>query len=323
MNEKYYAAYIKDDEQRKKSSSGGLAYALSEYMIKKGANIYGVEYTEDFKGARYAKITSVDELFRLNGSKYITTDKHLPDGETVYNKIYNDLESDTLVVFIGTPCEVAALYRYLENKDNNYQEKLFTIDFICQGPVNAKIQKDYITFLEKKYCSPIIDFSVRFKNPSWKPVYLRAEFENGKKHIRPLYETDFGRAFMIYGQKKCYHCKYKAREHCSDITIGDFWGLNPEDEGYNETGTSVVIVHSEYGIKVLSEMDTVTLFNYNEKKAIEYNPMYSESRKKHVYLDRFKQEYDKVGLHKTIYLTRSFPSRIKYIVKFLFGMKPY
>lgn len=36
MNEKYYAAYLNNEEQLKLSSSGGMAYAISEQIILSG-----------------------------------------------------------------------------------------------------------------------------------------------------------------------------------------------------------------------------------------------------------------------------------------------
>lgn len=323
MKEKYYAAFINNDDQRRKSSSGGLAYALCKHMLQSDASVYGVEYSEDFKRARYTKVSEINELYKLNGSKYITTDKQLTNGGGVYNEILNDLSNNKCVVFIGTPCEVSVLYKYLMNKGCNYNKKLFTIDFICQGPVNLKVQGDYIDFLEGKYNSKVVEFSVRYKNPTWQPVYLRAKFENEQEHIRPLYETDFGRAFMIYGQEKCYSCKYKGERHCSDITVGDFWGLNPEDKGFNELGTSVVITHSEYGLKVLEELKDVSLFEHSKDKAIGKNLMYSVSRERHAKLEKFKKEYNMRGLHKAVFKTRSLPSKLKYILQLIMGRKPY
>lgn len=323
MNDRYYAAYINNDEQRRKSSSGGLANAICEYMLQKGAIIYGVEYSKDFKSAGYSKILEANELYRLNGSKYVTTDKHLSNGTNVFEDIYNNLINNQSVVFVGTPCEVGALYRYCRNKGCQIFDKLLTIDFICQGPVDASVQKEYIDYLEKKYNSVVVEFSVRYKNPLWKPVYLRAKFQNGREHLRPLYDTDFGRAFMIYGQDKCYNCRFKAEGHCADITLGDFWGLSSNDIGFNEFGTSVVIVHNKHGIEVFNELKTVSAVEYNEKKAIGENPMYTVSRKQHASLEQFKYIYAKHGLHKAVFWTRSNFSKIKYLLQLAVGMKPY
>lgn len=92
--------------------------------------------------------------------------------------------------------------------------------------------------------SKVIDFSVRYKNPNWRPPYLRAVFENGKVYSKPFYNTDYGIAFKLYGYPSCYECKFKGENHVSDITIGDYWGINDNDECYNSKGVSVAFVHT-------------------------------------------------------------------------------
>ena len=245
MNEKYYAAYLNNEEQLKLSSSGGMAYAISEQIILSGGVVFGIRYSNDFFCAKYVKIDNLENLSLLNGSKYITTEKVI-DGVGVFKSVYNVLLNQRKVLFIGTPCDIGNLISFLKKNKCQDFDKLVTLDFICQGPIKAKVQKEYIQFLEHKYNSTLVDFSVRYKHPYWKPVYLRAVFSNGKEHIKPLYSTDFGRAFRIYGTERCYKCKYKDANHCSDITLGDFWGLLPEDKGYNRYGTSVLIKVKKY-----------------------------------------------------------------------------
>ena len=168
-----------------------------------------------------------------------------------------------------------------------------------------------------------MDFSVRYKHPYWKPVYLRAVFSNGKEHIKPLYSTDFGRAFRIYGTERCYKCKYKDANHCSDITLGDFWGLLPEDKGYNRYGTSVLVTHTDKGEKVLNRLSNVMIFEYDKEKAVGNNPMYYESRKRNEKFYKFEKIYSYKGLHKAVFCTRNFPSKIKYLLNLFLGKRPY
>lgn len=50
------------------------------------------------------------------------------------------------------------LVRYLPCQDF---DKLVTLDFICQGPIKAKVQKEYIQFLEHN-CSRSFRRSIRY-----------------------------------------------------------------------------------------------------------------------------------------------------------------
>lgn len=323
MENQYYAISLNNSNKLKQSSSGGLAYAVSEQIIKNNGVVYGVRYSDDYFCAQYMRADNFNDINYFSGSKYITTEKKLLNGKSIFQSIYEDLVDKKNVLFIGVPCDVGNLYQYLKKKNLRNYENLLTIDFICQGPLKAEIQKDYIIFLEKKYKSKINDFSVRYKNPFWTPVCLRAVFENGKEHVKPLYETDFGRAFMILGQEKCYQCKYKGENHRSDITIGDFWGLNSEDVGYNKLGTSVAIVHTEKGCESIKSLKTISFSSYDEEKAIGKNIMYSESRKRHEKFYQFKDNYRIKGLHKTVFITRSMPSKVKYLLQLVLGKRPY
>lgn len=323
MENQYYAVSLNDTEKLKQSSSGGMAYAVCERVIQNGGVVYGVRYSEDYLSAQYVRINNLKDIVWLSGSKYITTSKKLSNGKGVFQSIYEDIIERKKVLFIGVPCDVGNLYKYLEKKQCYDYTNLWTIDFICQGPLKAEIQKEYIAFLEKKYKSKINSFSVRYKNPFWEQVCLRAVFENGKEHIKPLYETDFGRAFMILGQESCYQCKYKGENHCSDITIGDFWGLNPGDSGYNKFGTSVAVIHTEKGNMLMKSLESIRVTEHDEEKALGKNPMYYNARDRHKKFYQFKNNCSIKGLHKTVFLTRSIPSKIKYLLQLMSGKRPY
>lgn len=317
----YYAAYYKKDEI-KKCSSGGLGYALASTFAGEWI-VYGVEYSPDFRSARYVRITDPEEAYRTIGTKYITTEKKMENGRSVFQNILADLKAGKKVMYIGLPCEVGALYRFLEKNDIVRGESLITVDLVCHGPVTAKVQADYLDYLEERFKSKVTDFSVRYKNPYWEPVYLRAEFENGREHIRPLYETDFGRAFMIYGREQCYKCEYKGDNHLSDITLGDFWGIKPGDKEYNQMGTSVVITHTEWGDKVLHKVQDIVLGDTSKEKAVFEGSMYEVSKRKNPFFDVFLRTYKQHGLHAAVAKARTVPSKAIYLAKTMIGKQPF
>ena len=57
---------------------------------------------------------------------------------------------------------------------------------MCGGTTYKSVMEQYITGLENRYKSRVINFSVRYKKYGWAPIYLRAEFEN-KKFIQYLF----------------------------------------------------------------------------------------------------------------------------------------
>lgn len=323
MGNKYYSANLLDNNKIKKSSSGGAAYALAECVINCNGVVYGVKYSKDFKSAQYIRVDNMEGIEELSGSKYILANKKLINGKSVFQSVFDDLDNNILTLFIGLPCEVTGLYGFIEKKGCLRADKLITVDFICQGPLNPDIQRQYVEFLEKRYKSEIMSFSVRYKNPNWKPVYLYAEFKNGKRHVRKLYDTDFGRAFLIYGRECCYQCRCKGKGHISNITVGDFWGLEPDEIGFDILGTSVVITHNVKGDDFFKRLSNLRIYEVNEKKAIGKNPMYSVSRERHNSFYEFDRLLKLYGLHEAVFKTRTFLSKIKYIIQLLTGQKPY
>ena len=319
---KYYYANLNDNDKLSLSSSGGIAYALYEKIIKAGGIAYGVKYTDDYRNAEYKRAQTISELADFRGSKYITTKKRIGN-VSVFQVVFDDLSNNTPVLFIGLPCDVAALKCFLEHRGLKNLDLLITVDLICQGPLEHTVQKEYIEFLESKYGSEIVDFSVRYKNPNWLPIYLKATFRNGKQHIKPLYETDFGRAFIIMGKECCYNCKFKGENHKSDITLGDFWGLLTDEKGYNKIGTSSVIITTEKGNTFFKGLDNITYGETSGQKVLAQNAMFNTSRKRHPKFNAFKHDFTKYGLHKACFKSRNYLSRIKYLLFFCLGKKPY
>lgn len=160
-----YGGYIDNDNKLMQSASGGIATALAEQMIEAGGYVAGVSYSEDFHKAEYIIVKDKHGLEKLKGSKYIETDK-----KDVYVRVKSLLARGDKVLFIGLPCTVAALYRFLGERTEN----LLTCELICHGPTSTKVHEEYVSYLEKKYNSKIIGFSVRHKKMNGcQHIYMR------------------------------------------------------------------------------------------------------------------------------------------------------
>jgi acetyltransferase-like isoleucine patch superfamily enzyme len=76
-----------------------------------------------------------EKLKRICGRGFLQSDTG-----GVYQEIKNALEEDKKVLFIGTPCETAALYSYLGGD----REKLVTMDRTCHGVTSHKVFEKFI-----------------------------------------------------------------------------------------------------------------------------------------------------------------------------------
>lgn len=255
---KCYAAVNKSQEQIMKSASGGIFAAIAANMIKNGGIVYGV--TLDFNNGQanphHISIESIDELYKLQGSKYVQSFT-----EYSYKEIKEHLRNDRLVLFSGTPCQVDGLYGYLGKEYDN----LFTIDLICHGVPSARMFNDYLQCKAKQQgASEVIGYAFRDKSKGWGMngrIDLRMPNGNKKSLYRPARLESYNTYFLdgsIY-RENCYTCKYACSRRPGDLTIGDYWGIESEhpeianNSNYNlEKGISSIIVNSNKGKEILN-----------------------------------------------------------------------
>ena len=265
-----YGGYLDNTAKLLQSASGGIATALSEFVLSQGGYVVGVAYSKDFYKAEYIIIDDISDVSKLKGSKYVDCDK-----KGIYADVKKLIETGKMVLFFGLPCVIAALYTFIGTKPEN----LFTCELICHGPTYAKVHSDYIEHLEKKYKSKVVDFSVRHKVDAWEPSYLYAKFENEKTYQKPFYDTEYGYAFSVLGKTSCYNCKFKGNNRQGDIMIGDFWGATDSDEYWNKYGVSSVFAETDKGDALIKATPGIKLFNTTFEKAVEKNPMVIMSKK--------------------------------------------
>ena len=282
-----YGGYLNDNAKILQSTSGGIATALSEFMLQQGGYVAGVTYSNDMTKAEYVIIDSMSEVYKLKGSKYIDCDK-----KHIYDDVKKLIDGGQKVLFFGLPCIVGALYKFLGERPEN----LLTCELICHGPTYAKVHSDYIAFLEEKYKSKIVDFSVRHKKNAWTPGYLYARFKNGNIFQKPFYETEYGVAFSILGKKSCYHCKFKGNNRQADIMIGDFWGATEADVFWNKYGVSSIFAENEKGNSFLKATPNIMLFETDFDRAVQDNQMVIKLKSPNIYRDRFESLMNEKGL---------------------------
>lgn len=300
-----YAGYLNSTSELLECTSGGIATALSEYMIDQGGYVAGVVYTDDFYSAEYILTKEKSDLKRLKGSKYIDCHKR-----SIYANVKSLVDSGEKVLFLGLPCIVAALYKYLGARPEN----LVTCELICHGPTTTQVHEEYIRHLEGNQQSKVVDFSVRRKKDTWTPGYLYAKFENGQIFEKPFYETEYGFAFSVFGKEPCYCCKFKGNNRHGDIMIGDFWGATDKDEFWNDCGVSSIFAETDKGNDFLTAIPGITLFPTTFQKAVEHNPMVIKSRVRRKEREVFSRLLTERGLIYAAKHSVSFKTTVKKVV---------
>jgi acetyltransferase-like isoleucine patch superfamily enzyme/coenzyme F420-reducing hydrogenase beta subunit len=237
-----YAAYHKDYELRKESTSGGLFSALANEMYDRKGYVGGAVYTEEF-GARHFISDSRADIIRIRGSKYLQSDM-----TGLFQKVEELLIGGKQVLVCGAPCQMAGLRLYLSKE----YEKLITVDFICLGINSPKIFHKYLESLERQYSAKVVSVQAKNKDMGWRSLGIKIVFSDGRTYLREGAKDDFIRGYIVthcFCRPVCYECKYKGFPRISDITLGDFWGIEKVEKAMDDNmGTSVVLVNTRKGM---------------------------------------------------------------------------
>ncbi len=244
-----YYGYLKDNALRKRSASGGLAYALSAECIKNGGVVFGV-VGKWFENVHHIMAETLEQLNEICGSKYIQSFVG-----NAYTEAENELKKGKQVLFTGTPCQIAGLYAYL-GKD---YENLFTADLICHGVPSQKVLKAEIAEIESKKGK--IKWIGRSGKYQFSPSQYIIDYENGNEECIGENGMFFRKAFVanLIQRKSCGNCKFSRLPRIGDISMGDVFigfGNKPlKVMDPNNIGVSSLIVNSRKGEMMLKNVN--------------------------------------------------------------------
>lgn len=272
---KVIAAYNKDLDVRKGSSSGAMFPGMAKYIIEnKHGYVAGAKYDEDMNVVSSVGST-MEEVKAFYGSKYC---KSLLDGS--YKRIKELLDKDEYVLFSGLPCECSALRAFLR-KD---YKKLYIIEILCHAAPSAKVFKAYVKYLEEKFGSKVTNVTFRQKKNGWQAhqTSMVVDFKD-RDSLRVVNRTNnYFRIFAndYISRESCASCRFTKLNRAGDITIGDFWGIQDiHPDMYDNKGASMVLVNNERGLELWdmikdqynwTESSVKNVFKKNHSKPIAY-----------------------------------------------------
>lgn len=314
-----YALKSKDKELLMKSTSGGAFSLLADQVIKDNGVVFGAVLDANFK-VRHTSVSDADGLSAMRGSKYVQSDT-----EKTFSEVLSLLKDGRKVMYTGTPCQVDGLTRFLDAKGVN-RDKLLAVDLLCHGVPSPKIWQDYTKYLERKYGARLKDYKFRTKLAGWENSVEIAELENGKK----IKNTDDIRTFLTLFYKNaslrpsCYACPYTTYERSSDITIGDFWGIDKTHPEINDNrGVSLLLINTEKGKSAFDLVRENAIVIESDKDSCKQQALINPAQQR-VNLDAFWSDYEKFGFDYIVekYAKRSKISLLKIkLITFLYKIK--
>lgn len=255
---KSYGGYSENERIINSCASGGVATALSIETIRQGGVVYGVKFNEVYSASVYVRIDKEKDLFALCSSKYVQ-----PAKSGIHAAVKTDLISGLKVLFVGCPCDIAGLKRFLRKDYNN----LLTCELFCAGITSSKILDEYRTLREKKVGAKLMAFNVRNKDKGWFVQHIKEEYNNGRVYYKNHFGTYLGYGFLNFRRPSCYYCQYKQNTTMCDIKVGDFWGIKGTDPYWNPKGVSVILAKTQKGIDALRSLPNFMLYDIDHAKA--------------------------------------------------------
>lgn len=239
-----YAVYNKDEEVRKRSTSGGIFSLMAEFVISQGGAVYAARFDENFQ-IIHSRFDNLKELDSYRGSKYAQSQL----GDT-FRQIKQDLKTRK-VLFVGTPCQVAGLKGFLIKDYDN----LYTCDFICMGISSPVMWDEYLKEFWKGHKIERIFF--KDKRIGWHQWKMLVQYDGGKEYLQGGMCDPFFHKYLTHlsYRPSCFSCPFRTCKRLSDFTIADCWGVDkciPEFD--DNKGCTTVIVQSPKAELIFNEI---------------------------------------------------------------------
>ena len=252
----WHQGWANNKEVRAKGSSGSVATAIEKSFIEAGG--YVVTCVCRNGAYIYDEVSSLNDLYQFSGSKYVKSNP-----ANAYRKAEELLKQDERVLFVGLPCHVGGLKKYLKNCDVS---NLLTIDIICHGSPSPLVLDKYL----EQY-NTVVNDTVSFRNKQRFGLRI-ANIEPEGKGTVDCYSLAFLSGLSY--TENCYSCQYAQQKRVADITLGDSWG-NALSSETNKGGVSLILIQTSKGQELVEKAD-LRLLPVDYRIAVRHNKQLNE-----------------------------------------------
>lgn len=231
-----WEGYAADPDIRWRGSSGGAATALVASALDEGS-VHGALHITAREDVRYLNHTVLsrtrEELLAATGSRYAPASPC--DG------LARIEEAPGPCIFVGKPCDVAALQRAMVLRPALADKVALTIAVFCAGTPSTR---GTLEMLAQMGVSPEQLTGLRYRGKGW-PGHAEAEHEGGAARL--TYNESWGKILQRHRQWRCYVCLDHTGEF-ADVAVGDPWYREVTGD---DPGRSLVLARTERGRRAI------------------------------------------------------------------------
>ena len=314
------AACTTDNEVWRNSSSGGAFYEISKLFINAFPNnicIYGARF--DNLQVIHDSFTKISEIKNFQKSKYIQSYM----GKS-FQKVKEKLIDGKVVLFSGTPCQIAGLKNYLGKK----YERLFCIDLICHGVGSQDVFEKCLEYMSDRENDKIIHYSFREKRKrygNYQRYLSKHMYANGKTKF--VLEDAYTKLFLeqLCLRPSCgENCRFRCQNRVGDITLADLnnkIGIFPKLK--DQRGYSTVIANSDNGKIVLQRLNKIMkAYPCKIEDIKKYNPLFYRTTPENPNRNKFFSDYTR-GMNIEDLLNKYIPKKKKTVNDFMMVHIPW
>lgn len=259
--EKLYYGFSKDDEVRKKGSSGGMLTEIAAYLLDSkiaDAVIQVSPKKEDAMKTEVVFSKSREDVLSCAGSRYTAS--------SVLLGILERMEKGKKYAVIGKPCDISVLRNYMEKNAELQRQIICLLSFFCGGTPSFQANEKLLKSMSMQR-DGVAHFTYRGNGWPGETVGVDAD---GIEH-RAKYEESWGKILGRDLQDICRFC-WEGVGESADISCGDGWYIVDGKPSFEEgDGRNIVIARSETGVNILKHMesqDKVVLEEITDEKNV-------------------------------------------------------
>jgi coenzyme F420 hydrogenase subunit beta len=232
-----WEGYAADPEIRHRGSSGGVTSALTLYCLEQEDMSFALHSAMDDQQPwinNTVQSRTRTEILSRAGSRYAPASPCA--GLEAIEK------SDRPCVFIGKPCDTAAVWMLRRERPELDRNLGLVLSFFCAGTPSTKGTLDLVDALDVDRKS--VD-QIRYRGEGW-PGNFKILYNNGSREKSLSYEDSWGQ-LSHYRPLRCQLCP-DGLGRVADVSCGDAW------ESFNKNGDpgrSIVIVRTERGREIV------------------------------------------------------------------------